>query len=74
MPTETAFSDLTRPTLDRQPQRLEEATAVLGLLAMLEGRRAQTAAPALAALLDNRTLLPAGEVLVRWADRSSTDS
>jgi len=51
---------------------LEEATAVLGLLAMLEGRRARTAARALADLLDNRTLLPAAEVLVRWADSSST--
>jgi len=47
---------------------LEEATAVLGLLAMLEGRRAKTAARALADLLDSRTLLPAAEVLVRWAD------
>jgi len=47
---------------------LEEATAVLGLLAMLEGRRARTAARALAGLLDNRTLLPAAEVLVRWAE------
>jgi hypothetical protein len=46
---------------------LEEATAVLGLLAMLEGRRARTAARALAELLDGRTLLPAGEVLMRWA-------
>jgi len=42
---------------------------VLGLLAMLEGRRARTAARAVADLLDNRTLLPAAEVLVRWADR-----
>ena len=47
---------------------LEEATAVLGLLAMLEGRRARTAARALAELLGSRTLLPAAEVLVRWAD------
>lgn len=42
---------------------LEEATAVLGLLAMLEGRGARTAARALAELLDNRTLMPAVEVL-----------
>lgn len=47
---------------------LEEAAAVLGLLAMLEGRRARTAAQALADLLDDRTLMPAAEVLVRWAD------
>jgi hypothetical protein len=47
---------------------IEEATAVLGLLAMLEGRRAKPAAQALAGLLASRTLLPAAEVLVRWAD------
>jgi hypothetical protein len=47
---------------------IEEATAVLGLLAMLEGRRAKPAAHSLAGLLDSRTLLPAAEVLVRWAD------
>jgi hypothetical protein len=47
---------------------LEEATAVLGLLAMLEGRRARTAAQALAGLLESRTLLPGAEVLVRWAE------
>jgi hypothetical protein len=39
---------------------LEEATAVLGLLAMLDGRRAKTAAQALAGLLDSRRLLPGG--------------
>jgi hypothetical protein len=44
---------------------LEEATAVLRLLAMLEGRRAKPAAQALAGLLNSRTLLPAGEVRVR---------
>jgi hypothetical protein len=49
---------------------IEEATAVLGLLAMLEGRRAKPAAQALAGLLDSRTLLPAAEVLVRWADNA----
>lgn len=48
---------------------LEEATAVLGLLAMLDGRRAKPAAEALAGLLGSRTLLPASEVLVRWADQ-----
>jgi hypothetical protein len=47
---------------------IEEATAVLGLLAMLDGRRAETAAEALAGLLNSRRLLPASEVLVRWAD------
>ena len=47
---------------------LEEAAAVLGLLAMLDGRRAQTAARALALFLDSRTFLPAGEVLMRWAE------
>ena len=47
---------------------LEEATAVLELLAMLEGRRARTAAQALAGLLEGRTLLPAAEVLLRWAE------
>ena len=49
---------------------IEEATAVLGLLAMLDGRRARTAAQALAGLLDSRTLLPAAEVLVKWADQT----
>jgi hypothetical protein len=49
---------------------IEEATAVLGLLAMLEGRRAKPAAQTLAGLLNSRTLLPAAEVLVRWADRA----
>ena len=48
---------------------IEEATAVLGLLAMLEGGRARPAAQALAGLLDSRTLLPAAEVLVRWANQ-----
>jgi hypothetical protein len=48
---------------------LEEATAVLGLLAMLDGRRAKPAAQALAGLLGSRTLLPASEVLVRWAEQ-----
>jgi hypothetical protein len=47
---------------------LEEATAVLGLLTMLEGRRVEPAARALAGLLDSRTILPAAEVLMRWAD------
>jgi hypothetical protein len=46
----------------------KEATAVLGLLAMLDGRRAKPAAQALAGLLDSRTLLPAAEALMRWAD------
>jgi hypothetical protein len=41
---------------------------VLGLLTMLEGRRVEPAARALAGLLDNRTILPAAEVLMRWAD------
>ena len=49
---------------------LKEATAVLGLLAMLDGRRGKTAAQALAGLLNSRTLLPASEVLMRWADKS----
>jgi hypothetical protein len=53
---------------------IEEATAVLGLLAMLEGRRAKPAAQALAGLLDSRTLLPAAEVLVRWADNGNQRS
>ena len=46
---------------------VEEATAVLGLLAMLEGRRAKAAAQALAGLCESRTLLPAAEALIRWA-------
>jgi hypothetical protein len=46
---------------------IEEATAMLSLLAMLEGRRAKTAARALADLLDSRMLLPAAKVLVCWA-------
>jgi hypothetical protein len=50
---------------------IEEAAAVLGVLAMLEGRRAKAAAQALAGLLDSRTLLPASEVLVRWAAAQS---
>jgi hypothetical protein len=53
---------------------IEEATAVLGLLAMLEGRRPRTAARALAELLGSRTLLPAAEVLVRWAARERNGS
>ena len=47
---------------------------MLGLLAMLEGRRAKPAAQALASFLDSRTLLPAAEVLVRWADRTEPAS
>jgi hypothetical protein len=47
---------------------IEEATAVLGLLAMLEGRRAKLAAQALAGIFDSRTLLPAAELLMRWAE------
>jgi hypothetical protein len=47
---------------------------VLGLLAMLEGRRARPAAPALAGLLGSRTLLPAAEVLIRWADAPTRSS
>ena len=43
---------------------------MLGLLAMLEGGRTRTAARVLADLLDDRTLLPAADVLVRWADRT----
>ena len=39
---------------------------MLGLLAVLEGRRATTAAQGLADLLDSRTLLPVAELLVRW--------
>jgi hypothetical protein len=53
---------------DEARASLEEATAVLGLLAMLEGRRAREAARALAELLDGRTLLPVAEVLMRWAN------
>jgi hypothetical protein len=49
---------------------LEEATAVLGLLAMLDGLRAKLAAQALAGLIDTRTLVPAAEALMRWADPS----
>ena len=47
---------------------LEEATAVLGLLAMLDGRRATDAAQTLAGLVGSRRLLPAAEVLMRWAE------
>jgi hypothetical protein len=43
-------------------------TAVLGLLVMLEGRRARTSARAPADLLDTQTLLPAAQLLERWAD------
>lgn len=46
---------------------LDDAVAVLGLLAALRGRRAQEAARALADLIGiNRTFLPAAEVLGRW--------
>ena len=50
----------------------EEATAVLGLLSMLDGRRGKTAARALAGLLESRTLLPASEILMRWAERHAS--
>ena len=50
---------------------IEEATAVLGLLAMLEGRRGKPAAQALSGLLDSRTLLPAAEVLVPSPDSTN---
>lgn len=46
---------------------LEEAQAVLGLLAALSGDRQRQAAYALAAFLDERGQERAGEVLVRWA-------
>jgi hypothetical protein len=52
---------------------IEEATAVLGLLAMLDGRRGKTAAQALAGLLNTRTLLPAAGALVRWADERRSE-
>lgn len=66
-------SPLARSLL-RRLQGLEEATAVLELLVMLEGRPARPAAHSLAGLLDSRTLLPAGEVLVRWANKGPTRS
>ena len=53
---------------------IEEATAVLGLLAMLEGRRGKPAAQALSGLLDSRTLLPAAEVLVPSPDSATTSA
>jgi hypothetical protein len=46
---------------------LEEAQAVLALLAALKGQRAP-AARALAEVFDRRLLLQASEALVRWAD------
>jgi hypothetical protein len=53
---------------------IEEATAVLGLLAMLDGGRAKPAAEALANLLGSRRLLPAAEVLVSWAQENLQSS
>jgi hypothetical protein len=47
---------------------VEEAQAVLALVAALRGPRAASAAHALAELLDRRGLERAGEVLIRWAD------
>lgn len=46
---------------------VEEGHAVLGLLAMLKGARAQPAAHALGDLFDRRSLVQASEVLKRWA-------
>ncbi len=48
---------------------LDEAHAVLALLAALRGGRAPAAARALAELLDRRLLIGAGEALIKWADR-----
>lgn len=44
---------------------------MLGLLAMLDGRQATDAAQALAGLVGSRRLLPAAEVLMRWAENRS---
>jgi hypothetical protein len=41
---------------------------VLGLLAMPKAGEGKPAAQALAGLFHSRTLLPAAEVLIRWAD------
>jgi hypothetical protein len=46
---------------------VDEAQAVLALLAALRGPRGGSAAHALAELLDRRGLERAGEVLIRWA-------
>lgn len=52
---------------------LAEASAVLGLLAALDGDRGATAARALAELCDRRDLHPLANVLLRWAEgRQST--
>jgi hypothetical protein len=47
---------------------VEEAQAVLALLAALRGPRAAFAARSLAELVYRRGLERAGEVLIRWAD------
>ena len=47
---------------------LGEASAVLGLLAALDGDRGATAARALAELCDRRDLHPVASVLIRWAN------
>jgi hypothetical protein len=56
------YVEQTRPAL-------EEAQAVLGLVAALSGERRAQAAHALAAFLDRRGQERAAEVLVRWASR-----
>jgi peroxiredoxin len=50
---------------------IEEATAVLGLFAMLEGRRASSATQLSWVCLTAVTLLPAAEALIRWVGRPS---
>jgi hypothetical protein len=47
---------------------VDEAQAVLALLAALRGPRGPSAARSLAVLVDRRGLERAGEVLIRWAD------
>jgi hypothetical protein len=49
---------------------LDEAQAVLALLAALKGQRAPAAARALAELFNRRLLLQASEALIRWANGS----
>jgi len=48
---------------------LGEAAAVLSLLSLLVGPSPGPAAQGLAELFGRRELVPAGEVLVRWANR-----
>ena len=60
---------MARTLLRRGPNdRLGEASAVLGLVAALNGERGAIAARALAELCDRRDVHPVARVLIRWAE------